>query len=149
MKAITITLLVIIGLSFTFAEIIPNFPGSQPLVIDGSVVSNNSTNNGTFVTKTVVDLFATDEPTLVITLATPAPPTVSQSQFTQGSQILGGERDVILTALSGSAGRVFSCSVSGGEFSLAAPNGASGAVELQYDGVDGSSFEFKPRFRWS
>lgn len=139
MKAITITLLVIIGLSFTFSEIIPNFPGSQPLVIDGSVVSSNSTNNGTFVTKQVVDLFATDEPTLVITLETPAPPIISVNQFTQGSQILGGERDVILTALSGSAGRVFSSSVSGGEFSLAAPNGASGTVELQYDGVDGST----------
>ena len=141
MKVIAITLLVIIGLSFSYAELVPNFPGNQPLVIDGSTpVTNSSTNtNVTTEPKTVLDNFDVFQPPVVIELGVAAPPTVSKSQFAQSSNIVGGERDLTLTALNGSAGRVFSASVSEDQFSLATPNGANGEAILQYDGVDGSS----------
>jgi hypothetical protein len=56
--------------------------------------------------------------------------------------ILGGERDLQYTAETGSAGRVFSTSVSvvdgEGQWEISTPNGGSGTVLMQYDGVDGT-----------
>jgi len=140
MKVIAITLLVIIGLSFSFAEITPNFPGNQPLVIDGSTpIDGTPSTNTTTEPKTVIDNYDVTQPPLVISLATSVPPTITQTQFATDSSVLGGERDLILSALSGTPGRVFSASISGGQFSIATPNGANGEVQLQYDGVDGSA----------
>ena len=118
----------------------PNFPGNQPLIIDGSTpVNGTNSGNVTTVPKTFIDNFETSQPALVIELTVTAPPTVSTNQFALDSSVLGGERDLILTALTGTAGRVFSASISDSQFSLATPNGATGEAILQYDGSDAST----------
>lgn len=59
------------------------------------------------------------------------------------TKILGGERDLIFVALTGSSGRVFSSSVSvvntTGQWDVSSPNGASGEVTMQYDSLDNST----------
>jgi len=56
--------------------------------------------------------------------------------------IIGGERDLQYTAETGSSGRVFSSSVSvvdgAGQWEISTPNGGSGTVLMQYDGIDGT-----------
>jgi len=56
--------------------------------------------------------------------------------------IIGGERDLQYTAETGTSGRVFSTSVSvvnsAGQWEISTPNGGSGTVLMQYDGIDGA-----------
>jgi len=60
----------------------------------------------------------------------------------KSTNILGGERDLEYTVDTGSPGRVFSTSVSvvngTGQWQISTPNGGSGVVLMQYDGVDNS-----------
>jgi len=58
--------------------------------------------------------------------------------FVDDGSILGGERDLQLTSLTGS-NQVISASVAGGTFNSAAPKGSTGFSLLQYDGNDGYS----------
>jgi len=66
----------------------------------------------------------------------------TSAQGVNSNDILGGERDLQYTAESGSAGRVFSTSISvvngSGEWQISTPNGGSGVVLAQYDGIDNS-----------
>merc|ERR1712032_1234753 len=63
---------------------------------------------------------------------------IVQTRSTTASDILGGERDLRLTVLSGSDNLVLSSGVSNGLFQCATPAGARGRSTLQFDGVDGS-----------
>ena len=127
-----------ITLKLILLPIAPRFPGTQPILIVGNSTTPVSNSTVTEV-KVVVDDFAIDSEPVVIVLAAVAPPSVAGSNFQQQSNILGGERDITLTVLTGSVGRVFTAGVSDGQFVIACPNGASGSVVVQYDGVDGSA----------
>jgi hypothetical protein len=84
-----------------------------------------------------IDPFDPDTPSLILVIAEgglPATLTVS----TAGSQILGGERDLQLTAETGPNGRVLTSGVSLGQWDVSTPNGASGFAVMQYDGTDNS-----------
>ena len=90
--------------------------------------------------KVILDAFTVETETLVI--ITPAggvtPETaISQTSITQGTSILGGERDLQLTAEKG-ANQVFSASVGGGVWNVNTPNSGSGYALMQYDGADNS-----------
>ena len=91
-----------------------------------------------------VDTFTSDGTNFItIELTTSLlPPVVRTSFFSTGNpdsdEIIGGERDLQLNALTGSSGRVFATSVNLGEWEIATPNGASSQVLMQYDGIDGS-----------
>jgi len=84
-----------------------------------------------------IDSFTPDTPPIIITIdSTQLPQT--KTAFTTGSGILGGERDLSLTAESGPNSRVLTSGVTEGEWSISTPNGASGVSIMQYDGTDGS-----------
>jgi len=85
-----------------------------------------------------IDNFSVPSPTLVIVISTSTTLPFTIFNSVQDSGILGGERDLILTALSGTSGRVFNSDVSSGAWSVATPNQASGTSQLQYDGLDNS-----------
>jgi len=140
MKVSAITILILVGMiSLINSEITPRFPGTQPIIIDGTTTTGTS-NSTSFEDKVIVDAFSTPTASpLVITLSSNAPPAVTSSSFQQSSNILGGERDIILTVSSGSTGKVTTADVSNGRFSLSCPTGASGQCVIQYDGVDSSS----------
>jgi len=57
---------------------------------------------------------------------------------TQGTDIVGGERDLILVGEDGPNNSILTAGVSAGEWSVAAPHSSSGFATMQYDGVDGS-----------
>merc|ERR1719387_3411235 len=77
--------------------------------------------------------------TLIIDdFTTVTPQIIVQTRSTTASDILGGERDLRLTVLSGSDNLVLSSGVSNGLFQCATPAGARGRSTLQFDGVDGS-----------
>jgi hypothetical protein len=85
-----------------------------------------------------IDDFLVETPTIVIVIPQNPSFPIQESRSTSDSDILGGERDLRLTVLSGNANLVLSSGVAGGDFSCAAPNGASGTSLLQWDGTDGS-----------
>jgi len=58
---------------------------------------------------------------------------------TTANNLLGGERDLELTAESGPAGRILNSGVSAGEWNVATPNSASGFAVMQWDGTDGDA----------
>jgi len=86
----------------------------------------------------VLDDYTVTSPTLVIVISDSVPLPVTQFNSVQDSSIIGGERDLILTALTGATGRVFNSGVSDGDWNIATPNGASGTAVTQYDGIDSS-----------
>ena len=87
----------------------------------------------------MLDSYSVDtSPPALVLLEGTAPPAVTDMKFDQSTSIVGGERDVILTAEVGTAGLVFTAGASGGVFSISTPNNGNGLVVLQYDGVDGS-----------
>ena len=91
------------------------------------------------------DLFFVDDFTIetpiIITLipGNPSFPIVDTA-FTAGpnGNIIGGERDLQLTTLSGDSNLVLTSGVASGDFSCATPNEANGNSLIQWDGVDGS-----------
>merc|ERR1712137_953371 len=89
------------------------------------------------VTKLILDPFEPDTNTVIILIQNGNLPQ-TETAFTQGSQIVGGERDLSLTANSGNNNEVLTSGVAGGTWNVATPNGATGTGILQYDGVDGS-----------
>jgi len=88
--------------------------------------------------KSVLDDYTVASPSLVIVISDSSPLPTTVSNFVQDSSILGGERDLILTATTGPAGRVLTTSVSGA-WNLGTPNGVTGVASIQYDGIDGSA----------
>jgi len=91
------------------------------------------------VQKQVLDDYSIESPVLVIVISDPnSLPTTIFNTVTDSS-ILGGERDLVLEALTGPTGRVFTSGVSQQSWNIATPNGASGTATCQYDGIDGSA----------
>jgi len=85
-----------------------------------------------------IDPFEPDTPSLILIIdGSLLPQTLTAS--TQGSGILGGERDLSLTAETGPDGRVLTAGVSLSQWDVSTPNGASGFAVMQYDGIDGST----------
>jgi hypothetical protein len=74
---------------------------------------------------------------LVIIITGALPQSLSSS--TQDTSILGGERDILLTATSGSPQSLLTSGVNGGEWAISSPPSAAGFSVMQYDGVDGST----------
>jgi len=64
---------------------------------------------------------------------------VTSSAFASGNNIMGEERDLLLTVTSGNGNLLLSTGVSGGQFSAATPNEARGNSLYQLDGIDGST----------
>lgn len=87
--------------------------------------------------KQIIDPFTATTSLLIVT--TPASgdfdPQIATAS-TQSNSIIGGERDIQLTALSGNS-LVFSTSVNNGVWDISTPQRGSGFSFLQYDGVDG------------
>ena len=137
MKVLVLAFILLLGLSYINSEITPRFPGTQPVIIDGS--ASNSTTIPELEIKQDIDLFSQNSDPILIVFPAPVPPTVTDTQFTLDPTVIGGERDIILTALSGPQGRVLTCGVSDGFFTLATPNGATGRAIIQYDGLDASA----------
>jgi len=69
-------------------------------------------------------------------------PLIDFSSFSTGNAnsaaLIGGERDLQLTALTGVAFSLYTSDVSFGQWSLSTPSQASSQALLQYDGIDGS-----------
>ena len=86
--------------------------------------------------KLTIDPFTPNTPTLVLLIADELPFTMEVSTADAG--ILGGERDLSLTAESGSSNLVLTTGVSSGLWSVSTPNSARGFALMQYDGIDGS-----------
>jgi len=93
----------------------------------------------TRVQKSIIDDYSVVSPVLVIVINDTSVLPFQLSESVQDSTILGGERDLILQALTGSEGRVFTSDVSTNEWTLSAPNGASCLATTQYDGLDNSA----------
>jgi len=93
----------------------------------------------TGVQKLTIDSFLVDTTTIIISL-TPADSVPSTKVGgTVDAGILGGERDLLLTAQTFTNNVVLTSGVSGGFWAVSTPNGASGISLLQYDGVDGTT----------
>ena len=89
--------------------------------------------------KFLIDPFSPDTDPLVITITATTSFPVVLSDFTQAPEILGGERDLQLTANAGPNGRTLSASVSSGQWEVSTPNAGRGFSAMQYDGLDASS----------
>jgi len=86
----------------------------------------------------IIDPFDVDTTPLVIIL-NPADLPVTETGFTQDNNILGGERDLILTVTDGDDQSIVTSSVSDGSWSISTPGSAEGFSIMQYDGRDASS----------
>merc|ERR1712222_208017 len=86
----------------------------------------------------IIDDFTTVTPQIIIQTEANSQYPIVQTRSTTASDILGGERDLRLTVLSGSDNLVLSSGVSNGLFQCATPAGARGRSTVQFDGVDGS-----------
>jgi len=89
------------------------------------------------VDKVVLDTYETSTPPLIILLDETALPQTATAS-TSDASIIGGERDLILTAEDGPNNSILTSGVSGGQWSVAAPHSSSGFSIMQYDGIDGS-----------
>ena len=89
------------------------------------------------VTQKIDGLEDTGSP-LVLVLEDDAPPASSLQQTFQTNSVLGGERDILLTATGGNQGAVAAVVVTDEELNLASPLRLSGSLLVQYDGTDGS-----------
>merc|ERR1712232_160284 len=86
----------------------------------------------------VIDDFTTVTPQILIQTEASSNYPIVGTRSTTASDILGGERDLRLTVLTGEDNLVLSSGVASGAFQCATPAGASGRSTLQWDGVDGS-----------
>jgi hypothetical protein len=86
----------------------------------------------------IIDDFSVDTSPIVILI--PASPTfpIRETASERNNGIIGGERDIELVVLGGSANLVMTAGVAGGAYSGSTPNQANGYSTLQYDGVDDS-----------
>jgi len=92
-----------------------------------------------FVDVLIIDDYIVETPLIVIIIpANPSFPLV-ESRMIQDSDILGGERDLQLSVLSGDENLAVTSGVAAGSFSCATPNEASGESLIQYDGIDGTA----------
>jgi len=89
------------------------------------------------VQKRIIDDFLVDTNTLIILIDTDLLPQTLVGS-TQDPNILGGERDLSVTAETGLDNNVLTAGVSGGLWAVSTPNGASGFAVMQYDGLDNS-----------
>ena len=88
--------------------------------------------------KLTIDPFTINTPPIIIVIENQNFP-LSDDTSTPGDNILGGERDLLLTVENGAVGLLLSTGVSNGAWNMGTPNSASGFALLQYDGVDGTS----------
>lgn len=124
-----------------FSIVTDDCTAPQNIFVTNNITSGNGggNNGGGFEDKIIIDDFTVTTPVVVvITSGAGAPPALSDSSFDSGVSILGSERDVIVTILSGNSGAVLTAGTSNSEFTTTAPSNAEGEVRLQYDGVDGS-----------
>ena len=102
----------------------------------------NGDNNGLIMPIILIDDFSDGSDIIVIVLSSQLPaPTSDFSIYTSslGSTfILGGERDLQLTVVSGSVGRVIATAVYNGQWEISSPTGASTQFLIQYDSFDNS-----------
>ena len=141
MKLSILGLVLLFGLAMS--EITPSFPGNQPLILDASGGEYEAPSPSSYLydfeEKILIDDFTTE--TIALIVITPpggAPPSVSDSSFDSGSDILGTERDVILVAIEGDGNQLLAAGTSVGLFTISTPPNASGDTTIQWDGVDGS-----------
>jgi len=97
----------------------------------------------TRVDRRLIDDFSIGVRTIVIEIPDNADfPITDTAIYTDPSSapptLLGGERDLQLTAEEGPAGRILTSGVSAGEWNVAAPNSARGFAVMQWDGKDNS-----------
>ena len=139
-------IILIAFLAVASCEIVPRFPGVQPIIVAGAPNSNEPLPTGTvvpvdFEDKITIDSFtrATDPPvTILIRDAVPPAPRPSSEGFDIDTSILGGERDIQLTALEAGVNALFSAGASDGIFVLGTPSNGQSFLSVQYDGRDGS-----------
>jgi len=89
--------------------------------------------------KLTIDPFTVDTAPIIIVIPNGATFPISQERSTQSGNILGGERDLLLTVETGLTGLLLSTGVGGSTWNVGTPNSASGFALMQYDGVDGTS----------
>lgn len=85
----------------------------------------------------VIDDFIIETPAIVILIPSNPSFPITEQRSTLDSDIVGGERDLQLTVLSGNSNLILSSGVAGGDFTCSTPNGAAGESLLQWDGTDG------------
>eukprot|EP00178_Gracilaria_changii_P004108 TRINITY_DN1631_c0_g1_i4.p1 TRINITY_DN1631_c0_g1~~TRINITY_DN1631_c0_g1_i4.p1 ORF type:complete len:654 (-),score=111.91 TRINITY_DN1631_c0_g1_i4:79-2040(-) len=89
-----------------------------------------------FTDTVIIDDFSVPtDAIIIVTNSGNIPSTVTG--FTDSNQIVGGQRDLALTVLTGASNLVLSAGVANGLYSSAAPNGAGGFSYIVYDGLDG------------
>ena len=88
--------------------------------------------------KLTIDPFVPETATIIILIESTDLLPIQDERFTQDAGILGGERDLSLTAESGNANLVLTTGVTGGLWSVSTPNSARGFALMQYDGLDAS-----------
>ena len=88
-----------------------------------------------------IDDFAIDTPTiLVIIPSNPVYPIVEYTSTNgSNSRIIGGERDLSITVVSGAPNLILTAGVSGGQYFYSTPNQMTGSALLQWDGNDDST----------
>lgn len=84
-----------------------------------------------------IDDFIVETPTIVILIPSNPSFPISEQASTTDQDIVGGERDLELTVLSGNSNLILTTGVAGGDFTCSTPNEASGESLIQWDGVDG------------
>jgi len=85
-----------------------------------------------------VDDFEVETPTIIIIIPNNPSFPIVETAFTQDASILGGERDLQLTTLSGNSNLILTAGVASGSYTCSTPNEARGNSLLQYDGIDGT-----------
>jgi len=93
--------------------------------------------------KFVIDPFTAQTDTIVILIPTGGlseyDTPITQEAFVSANNIMGEERDVLLTVTSGDGNLVLSTGVSGGQYTASTPNEARGNSLYQLDGIDGTT----------
>jgi len=82
-----------------------------------------------------LDTFSTESATVVLVTNGTYP--TSEFTSTRGSDIIGGERDIVLTALQAPRNKVLATGVLSGGWLVTVPS-IIGVAQLQYDGIDSS-----------
>lgn len=86
-----------------------------------------------------IDDFTIDSPPIVIVTGESFPVSDSRTSSGPNENIIGGERNILLTVNSGTSGLVFTSGVSGGDFLTSTPSAGSSSFLVQWDGTDGST----------
>jgi len=89
--------------------------------------------------KRIIDPFTPDTDPIIILIQNQNQLPITEEAFTRDAGIMGGERDLSLTAESGNNNLVLTAAVTSGQWSVSTPNSARGFALMQYDGVDGST----------